>query len=56
MRSLFKLLIPLSLVTVGGCVVAPYGYPAGYLYGPRVAIVGPAAVGPPPWVVVHPYR
>jgi len=43
MKRLFKLLIPLSLMAMAGCVVAPYGYHRGY-YGPRVAIVAPAPV------------
>jgi len=49
MHRLFKLLIPLSILAMSGCVVAPYGY-RGY-YGPRVAVVAPAPV-----VVVRPYR
>jgi len=50
MKTLFKLLIPISLIAMSGCVVAPYGYHRGY-YGPRVAVVAPAPV-----VVVRPYR
>jgi hypothetical protein len=50
MRSLFKLLIPISIVVMSGCVVAPYGYHRGY-YGAPVAVVAPAPV-----VVVRPYR
>jgi hypothetical protein len=50
MKRLFKLLIPMSLIAMSGCVVAPYGYHRGY-YGPRVAVVAPAPV-----VVVRPYR
>jgi hypothetical protein len=50
MRRLIKLLIPLSILAMSGCVVAPYGYHRGY-YGPRVAVVAPAPV-----VVVRPYR
>jgi hypothetical protein len=51
MKRLFMLLIPLSLVALSGCVVAPYGYHRGYYgYGPpRVAVVAPAPV-----VVVRP--
>jgi hypothetical protein len=54
MKSLVKLLIPLSLaaVTLAGCVVAPVGYHRGYYhgyYGPGVAVVAPAPV-----VVVRP--
>jgi hypothetical protein len=51
MRTLLKLLIPVSIIALGGCVVAPpYGYYRGY-YGPRVAVVAPAPV-----VVVRPFR
>jgi hypothetical protein len=50
MHRLFKILIPLSILAMSGCVVAPYGYHRGY-YGPRVAVVAPAPV-----VVVRPYR
>jgi hypothetical protein len=50
MKTLFKLLIPVSIIAMSGCVVAPYGYHRGY-YGPRGAIVAPAPV-----VVVRPYR
>jgi hypothetical protein len=50
MRRLFKLLIPISIIAMSGCVVAPYGYHRGY-YGPRVAVVAPAPV-----VVVRPFR
>jgi hypothetical protein len=50
MRMLFKLLIPISIIAMSGCVVAPYGYQRGY-YGPRVAVVAPAPV-----VVVRPFR
>jgi hypothetical protein len=50
MKTLLKLLIPMSFMAVAGCVVAPYGYHRGY-YGPRVAVVAPVPV-----VVVHPYR
>ncbi len=49
MSRLFKLLIPLSIIAMSGCVVAPYGY-RGY-YGPRALVVAPAPV-----VVVRPYR
>jgi hypothetical protein len=48
MKILLKLLIPVSLLAMTGCVVAPYGYHRGY-YGPRVAVVAPAPV-----VVVRP--
>jgi hypothetical protein len=43
MKTFLKLLIPMSLMAMAGCVVAPYGYHRGY-YGPRVAIVAPAPV------------
>jgi hypothetical protein len=49
MKTLFKVLIPLGLMAMTGCVVAPYGYHRGY-YGPHVAVVAPAPV-----VVVRPY-
>jgi hypothetical protein len=55
MKMLFKLLIPLTIVAMTGCVVAPYGYGyrgyygRGYYGGPHVAIVAPAPV-----VVVRP--
>jgi len=48
MSRLIKILIPLSILAMSGCVVAPYGYRGGY-YGPRVAVVAPAPV-----VVVRP--
>jgi hypothetical protein len=50
MRKLVMLLIPIGIMAMSGCVVAPYGYHRGY-YGPRVAVVAPAPV-----VVVRPYR
>ena len=46
MKRLLKLLIPLSLVAMSGCVVAPYGYHRGYY--------GPAVVAPAPVVVLRP--
>jgi hypothetical protein len=49
MRKLFMFLIPMSIIAMSGCVVAPYGYHRGY-YGPRVA------VAPAPVVVIRPYR
>jgi hypothetical protein len=49
MKRLFMLLIPLSLVAMSGCVVAPYGYYRHPYYGARVAVVAPAPV-----VVVRP--
>lgn len=52
MKILFKLLIPISILTMTGCVVAPYGYHRAYYgyYRPRVAVVAPA-----PIVVVRPF-
>jgi hypothetical protein len=50
MKTLFKILIPMGLMVMAGCVVAPYGYHRGY-YGPHVAVVAPVPV-----VVVRPYR
>jgi hypothetical protein len=50
MKTLFKLLIPVSIIAMSGCVVAPYGYHRGY-YGPRVEVVAPAPV-----LVVRPIR
>jgi hypothetical protein len=45
MRTLIKLLIPVSILAMAGCVVAPYGYHRGYYgYGPRVGVVVPAPV------------
>jgi hypothetical protein len=43
MRKLFMLLIPIGIMALSGCVVAPYGYHRGY-YGPRVAVVAPVVV------------
>jgi hypothetical protein len=51
MRRLVKLLIPIGIIALSGCVVAPYGYYHRGYYGPRVAVVAPA-----PIVVVRPYR
>ena len=48
MRRLIMLLIPLGLMALSGCVVAPYPYHRGY-YGPRLVV-------PAPVVVVRPYR
>ncbi len=45
MKTLLKLLIPMTLVAMTGCVVAPYGYHRGYYgYGPRVVVAAPAPV------------
>jgi hypothetical protein len=49
MQRLFMLLIPFSFLGLTGCVVAPYGAPRPYWYGPRVAVVTPVPV-----VVVRP--
>jgi hypothetical protein len=50
MQTLLKLLIPVSIIAMSGCVVAPYGYHRGYWYGgPRVTVVARAPV-----VVVRP--
>jgi hypothetical protein len=49
MKRIVMLLIPLTLVAMSGCVVAPYGYYHRGYYGPRVAVVAPAPV-----VVVRP--
>ena len=48
MKRLMLLLIPLGVLAMSGCVVAPYGYHRGW-YGPRVAVVAPAPV-----VVIRP--
>jgi hypothetical protein len=50
MNKFLKLLIPMGLVAMSGCVVAPYGYHRGY-YGPHVAVIAPAPV-----LIVRPYR
>lgn len=49
MKRLIMLLIPVGILAMSGCVVAPYGYHRGYYYGPRVAVVAPVPV-----VVVRP--
>jgi hypothetical protein len=55
MKVLIKLLIPIGIMVMTGCVVAPYGYHRGY-YGPRVAVFAPAPTSvAPPVVVVRPY-
>jgi hypothetical protein len=55
MKMLINLLIPMGIMTMAGCVVAPYGYHRGY-YGPRVAVFAPApVVVAPPVVVLRPY-
>jgi hypothetical protein len=69
MRNLFKLLIPISIIAMSGCVVAPYGYYRGGYYHDgyyhdgyyrgyyqRGYYYGPgvAVVAPAPVVVVRP--
>lgn len=49
MKRLMMLMIPLSLLAMSGCVVAPYGYYHRGWYGARVGVVAPAPV-----VVVRP--
>jgi hypothetical protein len=47
MKRLLMLMIPLTLIAMSGCVVAPYGYyHRPYYYG--------AVVAPAPVVVVRP--
>ena len=48
MKRLLMLAVPLGLLALTGCVVAPA---RGYYYQPRAVVVAPAPV-----VVVHPYR
>jgi hypothetical protein len=47
MKRLLKFLVPVSLLALTGCVVAPA---RGVYYGPRAVVVAPA-----PAVVVRPY-
>ena len=47
MKQLFRWMVPVTLLALAGCVVAPA---RGYYYGPRAVVVAPA-----PAVVVHPY-
>jgi len=55
MSNLIKLLIPIVIITMTGCVVAPYGYHRGY-YHPRLTVIAPAPLlVAPPVVVVRPY-
>jgi Zn-dependent protease len=49
MKRLLMLLIPIGLLAMSGCVVAPYGYYHRGYDGPRVAVVAPAPV-----VVIRP--
>ena len=43
MKRLMLLMIPLGVLAMSGCVVAPYGYHRVW-YGPRIAVVAPAPV------------
>jgi hypothetical protein len=47
MKRIFKYLLPVAVLALAGCVMAPA---RGYYYGPRAVVVAPAPV-----VVVHPY-
>jgi hypothetical protein len=49
MKTMIKLLVPVGLALLAGCVVAPVGPPRPYYYGPRVGVVAPAPV-----IVVRP--
>ena len=53
MNDLFKLLIPLSLVAMSGCVVAPYGLPP-WLVRPAGRGGGTGARGGSPAVLIVP--
>ena len=48
MKRLLMLAVPIGLLALAGCVVAPA---RGYYYGPRALVVAPAPV-----VVVRAYR
>jgi hypothetical protein len=48
MKRLSMSLILIGIITLSGCVVAPYGYGYRYYYGPRVAVVAPVPVAPLP--------
>ena len=50
MRIMFKILTPVAISLLSGCVVVPFGGPRAYVAAPRLAIVAPAPV-----VVVRPY-
>ena len=53
MKTVFKILIPVALIAMSGCVVVPYGgYHRGW-YGPHVAVIAPLPV-PPPVVYIRP--
>ena len=50
MKTLIKILIPLGILSMAGCVVVPgRPYHPYYGYGPRVGFVAPAPV-----VIVRP--
>jgi hypothetical protein len=50
MKRLVMCLIPVGILALSGCVVAPYGYyHRPHYYGPRVGVVVPA-----PAVVIRP--
>jgi hypothetical protein len=44
MRTMIRLLVPVGLALLAGCVVAPRPYYGPGYYGPRVAVVAPAPV------------
>jgi hypothetical protein len=48
MKILSKILIVGACAFLGGCVVAPVGYPGGAYYGARI-------IAPVPYVAVSPY-
>lgn len=50
MKRIVKWLMPLGLLALAGCVVAPV---RGYYYGPSVAVVAPLL---PPVLVVRPWH
>jgi hypothetical protein len=53
MKTMIRLLVPVGFALLAGCVIAPVGprnpYYGPYYYGPRVAVVAPAAA-----VVIRP--
>jgi hypothetical protein len=58
MKIMIKLLIPIGLMAMAGCVVAPYGYYRGYgaPYGYHRGYYGPhVVVRSAPVVVIRPY-
>jgi hypothetical protein len=48
MKTMLKLLAPVAVALLAGCVLAPVGprheYYRPYYYGPRLAVVAPAPV------------